>query len=597
MNLAIEKYFFSWKIYVHYLIIAALSILLCQNIYYHLFTAQFHNSQKQILLSETNVIQGMIQSHWDQDDNALDFLNYYLTQKGLYAACYDIHGNIQWSEGERKSFAFLSKVMQRFLTNPKLIEREDNYYDSHTNNTHVELSFIRTLEPYLTPYHMISIHKIMPTSAIYPGGYLLTVLFLSIGIFIATLVMAFITSMSTNRPIHIIHRACQQYSKGNLDVRIPIYSKDVFGFLAQTLEQMARDLKALIHESERKQNELLMVIENMREGLIALDMAHNILLLNTAAKEILDIHRSQAAEGRMFQEVVRNIELNRLIDDVTNQENDVLIERNIFQAERRIKFYARSIVDEKGEPFGIVIIFMDVTRQHQLEKMRKNFVANVSHELKTPLTSMIGMIETMQDGVEPDIQEKFLKRLGQNAKRLHNIIEDILFLSRLESGEVTFEAELVRLRSLVDQVLHQTEKPAEAKNIVITTNNVDPELYLEGNPRLLEHAVLNLLDNAIKYSPEGSRISVECGINKQGTIYLSISDQGMGIPEKHLERIFERFYRVDKGRSRDLGGTGLGLSIVKHIMNFHKAKIEVVSKLNEGSTFTLTFPNSLTTTT
>jgi two-component system phosphate regulon sensor histidine kinase PhoR len=253
------------------------------------------------------------------------------------------------------------------------------------------------------------------------------------------------------------------------------------------------------------------------------------------------------------------------------------------------------IKDHDGKSFGALIVLNDITQMKRLENIRRDFVANVSHELKTPITSIIGFVETLSQGAIDDKENagRFLEIIARHADRLNAIIEDLLLLSRIEGHEEDDSGvvkEASKIKSILSSALLICEPKASTKNIHLALQSPD-EIKADVNAPLLEQAVINLVDNAIKYSEEGSHVRVEASAEGE-EILIRVIDDGCGIPEEHIPRLFERFYRVDKARSRNLGGTGLGLAIVKHIVNAHGGIIEVESIPQKGSTFTIRIPIS-----
>jgi two-component system phosphate regulon sensor histidine kinase PhoR len=240
---------------------------------------------------------------------------------------------------------------------------------------------------------------------------------------------------------------------------------------------------------------------------------------------------------------------------------------------------------------GAIAVFHDISRLKELEKIRQDFVANVSHELRTPLTTIKGYTETLLDGAfkEP-VAPQFIQVIKRHADRLTKIVEDLLMLSKIESKEFQMKLEAISVRDLIDDVIDFVKGPSEKKRISVSRNEISSSLSLEADRNYLEQVLINLLDNAIKYTPEGGRITISAIGKDQREIQFSIEDNGIGIPREDIPRIFERFYRVDKGRSQELGGTGLGLSIVKHIVQAHGGRVWVESQLEKGSTFHFTLP-------
>lgn len=241
---------------------------------------------------------------------------------------------------------------------------------------------------------------------------------------------------------------------------------------------------------------------------------------------------------------------------------------------------------------GAIAVFHDISRLKELERIRQDFVANVSHELRTPLTTIKGYAETLLEGaMKEEVALQFIQVIKRHTDRLTKIVEDLLTLSKIESKEFQLKMEVLSLRDLIDDVIGFVKEPAEKKKISISRNEIPSFLTLKADRNYLEQVLINLLDNAIKYTPVGGRITISAIENNSEEIQFLVGDNGIGIPREDLHRIFERFYRVDKGRSQELGGTGLGLSIVKHLIQAHGGRVWAESRLGEGSTFHFTLPS------
>ncbi len=340
----------------------------------------------------------------------------------------------------------------------------------------------------------------------------------------------------------------------------------------------------------------------MSEGVLAVDGQERVITINAAAARLLGVEPEQA-HGRSIQEVVRNPDLQRSSlpcwPAEKPVEGDVVVHadqgprelqdpRRPAQGRRR----KRRRRKRRRQGRGAVVVLNDVTRMRHYEAIRRDFVANVSHEIKTPVTTIKGFAETLLDGALDDRHdaERFLRIIVGQADRLSAIIEDLLSLSSLESGaeDAAITLERGSIRDVLQVALDVCEMKAAARRITLTLECAE-ELYAEINPPLLEQAVVNLIDNAVKYSPEGSTVEVSAAVEAAG-LSIKVKDAGRGIAREHLPRLFERFYRVDKARSRDMGGTGLGLSIVKHIAVAHGGWVAVESTPGLGSTFTITLP-------
>jgi two-component system phosphate regulon sensor histidine kinase PhoR len=332
----------------------------------------------------------------------------------------------------------------------------------------------------------------------------------------------------------------------------------------------------------------------MVEGVVAVDADERIINLNPAAAELFGIQMT-AARGRSLQEVIRNSSLQRFFARVLTEnrpmEEDIVLHN---AGERRLQAHGTLLKDAAGGRIGALVVLNDVTRLHRLEDMRKEFVANVSHELKTPITSIKGFVETLQDGAvgNHDEAQSFLSIISRQAARLESIIEDLLSLSRIEQETERTETPRSResIADIVANAVQQCRLKIDEKRINIVVE-CSEKLAAHVNAPLLEQAVINLLDNAVKYSP--AETSVRISAREDGSeVILAVQDNGCGIPQEHLPRIFERFYRVDKARSRQLGGTGLGLSIVKHIVQAHGGRVQAESRVGRGSTFTVVLPRT-----
>jgi two-component system phosphate regulon sensor histidine kinase PhoR len=300
-------------------------------------------------------------------------------------------------------------------------------------------------------------------------------------------------------------------------------------------------------------------------------------------------------QGRTIQEVIRLSELKRCVVGALSSEEPVEKDLVLYgEAERIVQARGTPLRDAEGKRIGVLVVLNDVTRLAKLENIRKDFVANVSHEIKTPITAIKGFVETLQEGRTQDQEEirRFLEIIHRHVDRLEAIVEDLLTLSRMEKEAETegIPLEDHTVRDILARAVQACEDKAESKKIHLEIDCRE-DLKARMDPQLLEQAVVNLIDNAINYSEEGKSVTIKA-LERAQEILIQVQDQGCGIERKHLDRVFERFYRVDKSRSRKLGGTGLGLAIVKHIVQSHGGRVSVESQLGVGSTFTLHLPRS-----
>ena len=359
-----------------------------------------------------------------------------------------------------------------------------------------------------------------------------------------------------------------------------------------SISELSERISLQMQSTEREGNQLKSIIESMREGVIVISREEELILVNDAAKEMLGI--DDAAIGRPYLETVRNPDLQRLISRMKQKKKSATQEISVLYPQERSYLVSVRVSPRYRE---IVVVIFDITEFKKLERMKADFVANVSHELRTPLTSIKGYIETLLDKSYDTDQEKknFLEIIEENTDRLIAIASDLLVLSELESGE----ADPLDSRKGYEEIdIRETIlRSVGSLDSLFSKNRVNLSLEVEdgippyrANRFLVERMLINLVENSAKYTPENGSVSVRASA-QNGDLRIEVEDNGIGIPLEHQERIFERFYRVDKNRSREIGGTGLGLSIVKHIVIQHGGTIGVRSSEGEGTTFTVELPH------
>ncbi len=390
-----------------------------------------------------------------------------------------------------------------------------------------------------------------------------------------------------------LRQAIVKLARGDHDWTLPPANYRELIDLSKGIKTLSEHWARKIHRLESQRNEQQAVLSSMVEGVFAVDKNERLLSMNSAAFDLLGILPG-TVQGRSIQEMIRVTDLQHFIRKVLqgNQklEDDLVI--HIRGEERFIQVHGTVLIDSKNEDIGALIVLNDVTRLRRLENIRKDFVANVSHELKTPITSIKGWVETLLGGGVEDAEEsaRFLKIISKQADRLHAIIEDLLSLSRIEQGAEKQEIELTResLNNVIQSALISCNGKAAEKKLYLEVE-CDKALKWNLNFPLIEQALINLIDNAVKYSNPEKTIWIRAR-EESGKLYIEVEDEGCGIPSNHLSRLFERFYRVDPARSRKLGGTGLGLAIVKHIAQAHRGEVQVKSTHGEGSRFTIKVP-------
>jgi two-component system, OmpR family, phosphate regulon sensor histidine kinase PhoR len=405
---------------------------------------------------------------------------------------------------------------------------------------------------------------------------------------------------SITQPLSDIATVAQQLVAGIPGIRIQTTARDEVGLLADTLNRMTDQLGTKIRELSEDRAQLLAMLISMVEGVMVLDYRGTVLQVNPALERMLYVSGSEA-RGRNYAEVIRHPQLIELTSTVLKTRMGQGEEITLAPTGKCLQVEASVAGGQRENEACVVLVFHDITELRRLEKIRKDFVANVSHELRTPLTSIKGYVEALLDGRkdDPKTTTDFLEIILKQSDRLNLIIEDLLELSKIESGQVLFKREPFHVQNVIERTL-ATMKPLADKKGHRLISWVAPDLPLViGDEEHLVQVLTNLIDNAIKYTPEDGTVTVAAhratsGPSPTGSmsdqIDLTVTDTGMGIPEQDRPRVFERFYRVDKARSRELGGTGLGLAIVKHIVEGHGGQVWVEANVPTGSRFVVRLP-------
>ncbi len=407
--------------------------------------------------------------------------------------------------------------------------------------------------------------------------------------------VSFIISRRISHPIEEMKRGTEHFARGDLDYNLPIPNSAELGSLAASMNQMAAQLREKIQTLVQQKNEQDALLSSMIESVIAVDLNEKIIKINRAAGELFGINPNNI-QGCILQEVIRNVDLQkftkRLLENHELMEDEIVIYNK--NGGQFLQAHGTILKGFEGIEIGALIVLNNVTKIKRLENIRRNFVANVSHELRTPITAIKGFIETLRDGTinEKKNAKRFLDIISKQVDRLNAIIEDLLSLSRIEQEDEKSEIILEKgnIKDILEVAIQDCASKASENNLKIDLT-CKQDIVANINAPLFEQAVVNLIDNAIKYSEPGTSIHIDAfQTNKE--VIVSVTDYGCGIEEKHLPHLFERFYRVDKARSRKLGGTGLGLAIVKHIVLAHNGRVDVESKVGKGSKFTIALPIS-----
>ena len=417
----------------------------------------------------------------------------------------------------------------------------------------------------------------------------------ALAVAVLSAVASLLVSRRLSRPLEDLKRGAERFAAGDLSHKLVIRDSEEFVALAEALNVMASRLDRRIVDVTEKNNEREAILSSMVEGVLAVDADECVISANETCGRMLGVDLG-AVRGKAIQEVVRNTDLQLFLGRTLTE--GAPIEADITLRDegdtREFQAHGAPLRGSDGRQIGAVVVLNDVTNLRRLERVRRDFVANVSHELRTPITSIKGFAENLRDGTisDPEKAKRFLGIIVRQSDRLNAIIEDLLLLADVERFSDARGPRMEDFR-LIDVLKEAVEDCAvaapEGSNDVRV--ECDPDLAMRGNPVLVVQAIANLVNNAIKYSPADSPVSVEAA-TVDGHVEIRVADRGPGIEREELPRLFERFYRVDKARSRKLGGTGLGLAIVKHIVEAHGGTVSVESTPGEGSTFTIRLPRS-----
>jgi len=411
-------------------------------------------------------------------------------------------------------------------------------------------------------------------------------LFFALGL---AFVLGSILTKAIIKPINKMIYVSRKFSQGDFSHKIFIDSEDELGELAAALNKMAQNIEDKVGEIEVKNQHLMAILESMVEGIIVVDKTSRIVSINFTVENIFNIPKKNL-EGKIFLEAIRNNDIADIINVVLKKGEFTSCELPLMWPVQKIFQINASPIFEKGIVSGCLLVIHDMTEIRKLETMRRDFVANVSHELKTPLTSIKGFTETLLEGALDDKENNvhFLKIIQNHTERLSKLVDDLLSLSHLESEKIYLKKQDFDLKEQAEQVIINFKAQLKKKGMDIK-NELFHGVVINADKARIEEVFTSLLDNAIKFSKDKGVIKIY-GQEENGKIKIIIEDSGIGIPEKDISRIFERFYRVDKARSRELGGTGLGLSIVKHIVELHGGNVGVQSAEGFGSKFWFALP-------
>lgn len=422
-----------------------------------------------------------------------------------------------------------------------------------------------------------------------------TIIFVSF--FIAFIIIVMVVTKLTNQlisPIEDARLVANQLAKGNFSVRTYEGTNMETGELNRSLNVLAENLGEITKTYEVQKERLETLIENMGSGLILVNAKGDISLVNRSCKAIFQEDTDQWLT-KLYYKVIKHKEIIKLIQEILLTEERRRRQFSLpIQIEiRHFDVYGAPILGNDDQLKGVVLVFHDITELKKLEQARKDFVANVSHELKTPVTSLKGFTETLLEGAmeDPELREKFISIIAKESERLESLIHDLLELSKIEGSQFILNMDEVNLETLIEDVFLMLGEKAALKNITFHKKFIGNGTIYADSQRM-KQILINLINNAVMYTPEQGEVTVRVREQTE-TVILEVQDTGIGISKKEIPRIFERFYRVDRARSRNSGGTGLGLAIVKHLIEAHKAKMSVESEVGKGTTFRISFYKQL----
>ena len=402
-----------------------------------------------------------------------------------------------------------------------------------------------------------------------------------------TIILGFLIASSITEPIRDVTKKAEEMSLGDFDQFVEVKSDDEIGQLAGMFNQLTTKLKLTIGEMDLERSKLDTIFSYMAEGVIAVDRDGRLIHANPIGQKLMELDEESIHSG---------IELDLSYLDLGNidySKPETLDGEKIYETIDGVyKVKYAPYRNERDDIAGIIMVFQDITQEHKLESMRKEFVANVSHELKTPITTIKSYTETLMDeGVELDVQKRFLSVIDSECDRMARLVRDLLQLSNIDYKKTKWVSTELFINQLLQDIISKLEVLARDKGQRISMSFAEPLPVVMGDKDGIEQVLINIISNAIKYTESGGVISINT-TNDADKVRIKVSDNGIGIPEEDLNRIFERFYRVEKGRSRDLGGTGLGLSIAKEIIEAHNGEIILKSKYGSGTTVEVILPSA-----
>jgi two-component system, OmpR family, phosphate regulon sensor histidine kinase PhoR len=582
---------YLWKVYYPYFLFILVALIAFGIYASGIYSDFFYSKIIESLESDARLISLNLQkSEFDSLDASS--LNTYDKQTGARITLIEPSGNVIADTRENAREMELHNTRPEFMDALKGKTGFDKRY-SHTK----QMYYIYIAVPVYSSEGIVkgALRTSIPQSEIenqYSPVYY-AVIMGGLGVLVVLSLIALFAARKTISPLIELKQAAERFSVGDFSEKIyPPKNKELRKF-AESLNLMAEQLDEKLNIIGEQKNLQRAVLESMKEGVLAIDYDEKVLLINKTAEEILSVVTKEAA-GKTIQEICRISEIHKffrkVINDGDSQDAEIVIQH---EKDKILQLSGTVLHDIDDNKMGALVVLNDITNLKHLDNLKRDLVANVSHELKTPITTIKGFIELLREGEidDPKNAHRFLEIISRHTDRLNAIVEDLLTLSRLEQSGVIKELKFNehQIKPLLKSVAEDYEFKARDKHIKIDING-DDSLAANFNKPLIEQAVGNLLDNAIKYSDKKSNVILN-SYKENGNLVIEVEDEGWGIAKENIPRLFERFYRIEKSRSRDEGGTGLGLAIVKHIVQVHGGTIEVKSEPNKGSVFIIKIPS------
>lgn len=594
----------KWKFVIVYLLLVLMAMIIVGVFIVQRFEAQQLENRKNTLIKQIETL--ISSSDYLSEDDWLEYIEdiqntlnrWRFSGTEVLYIIYDIDipriiatSHIKYDEingANALAYKFLDPSLIYAAYNGEIADATKEDYNENTRFQHVAYPVVNEIGQvkgilYMTDDIQDVYRTINATKTILISATMLAL--------VITVILGFLIASSITGPIRDVTKKAEKMAKGDFEQFVEVKSDDEIGQLASMFNYLTLKLKDTIQEMDLEKSKLNTIFNYMADGVIAVDTNGQLIHANPVAIKILDLEKIKDElfyKQRPFPMEIINLD-NIDFDNPDTHEGSkmVKIKDSVYQLK-----YA-PFRNEKNNVGGIIIVFQDITEHHKLDNMRKEFVANVSHELKTPITTIKSYTETLMDymEMEPELSHKFLTVIDNECDRMTRIVRDLLQLSNLDYNKTEWSKEECEVKEFIEDIILKLEFSIKEKNHKLTLNIDEnlPHIFVDKDG--IEQVILNVISNAIKYTPQGGHIEVSV-TNKDGKVVVNVKDNGIGIPEEDIDRIFERFYRVDKGRSRDLGGTGLGLSIAKEIVEANGGQIKLSSELGIGTEVDIILPIS-----